>query len=124
MDSVFLRTELKRKHAEVWHAFDAQAASELVHYTSPAGFEGMITSGEIWCTDLSYVNDPREGDHGLDIIRSVVLRKSVPRTFVDAVLRSQDLFGLKRLWTWYISCFTTGLEQSYMWKDYAAAGTG
>lgn len=124
MDSVLIREELKRKHAEIWQEFDATPPSELLHYTSPAGFKGIIESGRMWCTDIGSVNDPREGDHGLEIIRSVVLRKSVPRRFLNAVQCSQDLFGLKRLWTSYISCFSAGHQQSYMWADYAACRSG
>lgn len=124
MDSSLIREELRQWYVEVWREFDATTPSELLHYTSPAGFKGIIESGQMWCTDIGHVNDPREGDHGLEIIRSVVLRKSVPRGFGDAVQSSQDLFGLKRLWTWYISCFSAGQERSYMWTDYAACGTG
>jgi hypothetical protein len=124
MEPAVIREDLKRKHSEIWQDFDSVTPSELLHYASPDAFKGIITSGQMWCTDIGYVKDSREGDHGLEIIRSVVLRKSVPRGFVEAVQRSHDLFGLKRLWTWYISCFSAGGEQAHMWADYAAGGRG
>ena len=123
MGPLEIREELKRKHNEVFSQFDATPAA-LVHYTPPAGL-GIITSGEIWCKDIRDVNDQREGDYGAEIIMSVILRKSVPRKFVEAMQRSSDLFGLKRLWTWYTFSFISShVEQPYMWTNYAACGTG
>ena len=114
-----IREELNRKHSEAFPESDSFTPSELVHYTSREGFEGIIESGKIWCTDVRHVNDPREGDHGLDVIRSIVLRKSVPESFLEAIRRSQDLFGFKRLWTCYIASFSSPMELPHMWVDYA-----
>jgi hypothetical protein len=94
-----------------------------LHYTTAAGFKGIVKSGQVWCTDICCVDDPTEGNHGLEVIKSVLQRKSVPSKFREAIQRSRDLFGLKRIYTSYVCCFASGLDQSRMWT-YAENGTG
>jgi hypothetical protein len=46
--------------------------TEIVyHYTSIDGFMGILGSRSIWLTDYSYLNDRREIEHGVDIVRGV-----------------------------------------------------
>ena len=124
MDFSQLRGELRQKFDEICLEFDSAPPPQLLHYTSPAGFRGFVKSGTIWCTDIRHVNDPREGDHGFEVLKVVLQRKSVPKEFLGAVHSSQDLFGLKRLYTSYVASFSSGSEEAYMWTDYAAKGTG
>jgi hypothetical protein len=123
MNFLPLREELRQKFNEICE-FDSDPPPRSLHYTSPAGFRGIVKSGTIWCTDIRHVNDPRVGDHGLKVLKAVLKQKSVPERFLEAVLRSQDLFGLKRLYTSYVASFSSGPEKAYMWTDYAAKGTG
>ena len=118
-----VRRKLREKQREIWDDLKTVEAGWL-HYTSPAGFRKIIETRQIWCTDIRDVNDPREGDHGQDVVRSVVRRKSVPKEFADKVIRSSDLFGLKRNWTIYVACFCSAGEQARMWEDYACQCTG
>ena len=124
MNFLALREELRRKFNEICLEFDSVPPPQLLHYTSPTGFRGIVESATIWCTDIRHVNDPREGDHGFEVLKTVLQRKSVPKEFLEAVHRSQDLFGLKRLYTSYVASFSSGLEEAYLWTDYAAKGTG
>lgn len=124
MNPSALREDLRRHFNETCLDLDSSPPSELHHYTCPAAFRNIITSQRIWCTDICRVNDTREGDCGLEVIRSVVQRKSVPREFLEAIASSGDLFGLKRICTSYISSFASGLEQPRMWTEYAARGSG
>ena len=105
----FVRQELRRKQSEIWEPYESRSTPELFHFTSPQGFRGIIEKHELWCTDVRYVNDPREGDHGLSVVKSVMKRKSVYKEFEKSVLESDNLFGMKEAWTprsWAIS-FTT-----------------
>ena len=122
----FVAQELRRKGNEIWHEYDAYPPAELLHYAPPSGVRGILTLRQIWCTDVLHVTDPREGDHGLAVIRSVVRRRrrSVDRPFADIILKSTSLFGLKETWTEYIACFCSSGEQPYMWRDYAGGGDG
>jgi hypothetical protein len=118
-----VREELRRKQTEIWEPYDGDPIPELFHFTSPDGFIGIIEKHQLWCTDVRHVNDPREGDHGLSVVQSIVTRKSVYRPFKEHVLDSPSLFGMKSDWTGYIFCFCSS-ELPHMWQDYAKRGTG
>ena len=119
-----LRAELRLKFDEVCAELDATPPPQLLHYTSPGGFKGIVESASLWCTDIRNVNDSSEGDHGMSVLKGVLHTKSVPRKFSDAVYACNDLFGLKRLYTSYVTSFSSGSEEPYMWNNYAAKGTG
>jgi hypothetical protein len=112
-----LRQELHRQRDPIY------VPDFVFHYSSPEGIRGILSSRQLWCTDINHVkNDPYEGDHCLPIIRRVIRRKSVPRSFRD---NFWDVgIGLKTHFTSYIACFCADAEQSQMWQDYAANSTG
>lgn len=119
-----VKQRLKQKQSEIWDEYDSYPTPELFHFTTPCGFRGITEKRQLWCTDIRYVNDSREGDHGMSVIRSVMQRKSIYKPFKDSVLAAESLFGMKINFTAYICCFCSAGEQEYMWRDYAAAGTG
>jgi hypothetical protein len=123
-----VRDELRLKQSEIWQEFDSNPPSELLHFTSTPGFEGIMRSGELWCADIRNVNDSREGDHGMDIIRIAVAKRpfSLPENFRKWIRAPyfSGLFGLKDSYTVYISCFSVGPADGTMWNDYADTGRG
>ena len=38
----------------------------LYHYTDESGFKGILTSGQLWLTDILTLNNPSELTHGLN----------------------------------------------------------
>jgi hypothetical protein len=118
-----VRQELRRKQSEIWDPYDSPTP-ELFHFTSPQGLRGIIENRQLWCTDVAHVNDPREGDHGLSVLKSVLKRKSVYKWFKEPILSSDTLSGMKAQWTSYIACFCSTGEQLHMWQDYAVGGAG
>ena len=60
----------------------------------------------------------------MDVIRRVITCKSVPEEFRQAVLRNNSLFGAKRNFTYFISCFSSSQDEPSMWKDYAESSAG
>jgi len=44
----------------------------IYHYTTMAGFKGIVESREIWATDLRYMNDPTELKLGYDYLNRTV----------------------------------------------------
>jgi hypothetical protein len=125
MEPSDLREELRQKFSEICEENGAPLPPELAHYTSPSGFNGIITSRHLWCTDICDVRgDPEEGDYGMEIVKSVVRRKPVPVGFRQKVGSAKHLFGLKDIVRSYVSCFYSGPEQPCMWKEYAVGGTG
>lgn len=47
---------------------------KLWHYTSVAGFQGIIASGAIYATDVRYLNDAEEFIHARKMASEVVAR--------------------------------------------------
>jgi hypothetical protein len=49
----------------------------------------------LWCTEIRSVNDVREGDHGMDIIRIAVARRpfSLPKNFSEMDQPTLLFFG-------------------------------
>ena len=97
-----VRQELRRKQSEIWDPYDSPTP-ELFHFTSPQGLRGIIENHQLWCSDVAHVNDPREGDYGLSVLKSVLKRKSVYKWFKEPILSSDTLSGMKAQWTSYMS---------------------
>jgi hypothetical protein len=117
-----IRDELKSIDNEV---FPDSCPDELVHYTTPDGFKGIIATHEMWCTDLRHVTDKCECNYGMDVIKSVILKKCVPPQFKEAIRHENTLFGAKERFRGFIACYCSSRDESpYMWKNYAAGGTG
>jgi hypothetical protein len=62
-------------------AADEQPPSRLYHYTSAEGLLGIIHSGEVWATNVLYLNDASELSHARDILESEL--KSQPMKLPD-----------------------------------------
>ena len=72
--------EQLRKDTNLW-------PTRLFHYTSAQGLHGIISGTELWATDVRFLNDAREFDHGLDLARAVV--EGVVLTDIEEQLRSE-----------------------------------
>ena len=117
-----VKKELSRRVHELWREFDSVQPAELLHYTTPSGVRGILGRGELWLTDVKDVkNDKREGDYGLDVIKSVVtkLQTSLPEALVSGVRNLESIYGSNRAWTQYITCFCSAGEQRNMLSKFA-----
>ena len=89
-----LRDELGCSHSRIWDEYDRGIPQELLHYTKPSGFRGIVAAKELWVSDICQMDDPTEGLYARDLLRQVVRRKSVPGWFEELIWRSPTLFGL------------------------------
>jgi hypothetical protein len=48
--------------------FSTPIPEEVWHYTTLAGFEGILTSGKLWATDVRFTNDKTEFIHARDVV--------------------------------------------------------
>lgn len=46
---------------------------KMYYYTSTETMQKILQNGNIWATNLAYMNDEREISNGLDEIRSILL---------------------------------------------------
>ncbi len=59
----------------------------IYHYTSLAGFVGIVESKQIWLSDFSYLNDSRELVHGTRLATDVI----------DSIVRAKPAVGVQGL---------------------------
>src|SRR5688572_11515034 len=72
--------------------FGVDTPDLLFHYTTSAGLVGIIESGKIWTSKISYMNDTSEVQLALDYIRNEIdlQRKGFGKTRTDEEL---DVMG-------------------------------
>jgi hypothetical protein len=95
-------------------------AKVIYHYTDVRGLTGMITSGRIWATHVSRLNDTTEYEIGVsfvtDFIRANLQRASKP--IIDKAIsefRSVDTF---------IACYSAATDLLSQWRAYSGTKTG
>ena len=49
-----------------------QEPEEIFHYTDVGGLKGIVENGELWCTDIQYLNDGSEFTHGIELIEKEI----------------------------------------------------
>ncbi|KQM32907.1 hypothetical protein ASF03_11280 [Rhizobium sp. Leaf68] len=100
----------------------------LYHYTSEIGLRGILSTREIWLSDLNSSNDPRELQLGLTTIQTVaekIGRKEysaqnarVLTQLIDKILKYYENSSC------YTACFTHKADNINMWREYSKNGEG
>lgn len=107
--------------------------SILWHYTTYAGFEGIILSKKIWATEYRFLNDREEFLHAKQLAQELVefepeftgevfpardmLRKAVNIAFNTGYLHEERLRVM-------VASFTADGDQLGQWRGYAGNSTG
>lgn len=115
--------------------------SSLFHYTTASGLVGIIRSGELWSSNVRYLNDASELRHGRYLLTLEVERRLRPWTTtlhernVVFPIESVFLMELQRQLNWdhmltdrsdsapsvYAACFCTDGDLLSQWRGYAGA---
>lgn len=97
----------------------------VFHYTDRNGLAGILNSGELWATSISYLNDTREVEHGRDLILATLSshidylqRQSVSRRLYDIANAMND-WGIVPI---YVCCFSEDDDSLSQWRAYAPRG--
>ena len=96
----------------------------LYHYTSAAGFHGIVSSKVLRATNFSYLNDSSEIQHGHEIVKRVIkehlktTKRTKPKKFLSrAAKRIEDIsVGLE----FYLACFCTKSDRLSQWRAYGS----
>jgi hypothetical protein len=104
---------------------------KLWHYTSIQGFQGIVTSGSIYATDLRFLNDREEFTHARNIADGIVaaapeldakgfpnkeiLAKAVTVAFDTGPLRKSQVF---------VASFSAEEDQLGQWRGYSRGSSG
>lgn len=117
---------------------------DLYHYTTIAGLKGILDRERLWATHVSYLNDTRELEHGIDEVCAMMaessdrIRSLTPpegSKLDDHALNSYaDLVGLARTIIAnhrslyapdngpFVACLSRSRDQLSQWRGYGPAG--
>jgi hypothetical protein len=104
---------------------------EVWHYTTMHGFEGIVTSGRLWATDVRFLNDLTEFVHAREIAQTLVAEmpaqdlddvwvKERTQQLVDAYFEVGPLSPSKL--EMYIVSFTVLEDGLSQWRGYGSDG--
>jgi hypothetical protein len=93
----------------------------LYHYTSPGGLHGILRSRTIWATDVRFLNDAKEAQYAIDLVKERITAKSsaFPRDIERRWNRALALASETRV---YVACFSKEGDSLSQWRAYAKAG--
>jgi len=94
--------------------------STLYHYTTPAGFQGILQSKGIWATDTRFLNDRDEFKTGWDVFRDVLaanearLKQDHQEVYnqISAIIRGIHIM------TSHVASFTLNGDMLSQWRGY------
>jgi|ERR1035437_672862 hypothetical protein len=94
----------------------------LYHYTSPAGFLGIIDSKTIWATGAEHLNDSQEVLHAIKIAQGLLPEFESEHPAVPVVrdlLENRLEEGLRRI---YVASWAEDGDQLSQWRGYGGGG--
>jgi hypothetical protein len=100
----------------------------LSHYTTLAGLVGIIETGQIWASNVRYLNDSRELDHGVDAsleaIESLLSQRRALRAWKDALRKVDVSLRSGQLPNTYAACFCEKSDLLSQWRGYGGTEQG
>jgi hypothetical protein len=95
----------------------------VYHYTSVDTMMKIVTSGKIWATSISYLNDSSEGEHFLRMVRRRLPDLLAQYQLQHSVLRELDGKAQveKRP---FIASFSAEGDSLPQWRSYCPRGNG
>jgi hypothetical protein len=99
----------------------------LSHYTNLVGLVGIVDYGEIWASNVSFLNDRRELQYGLDAAAKVVKKFASKETYAEwHKPLSTALARLRagRIPNTYAACFCEKSDLLSQWRGYGGAEQG
>ena len=99
----------------------------LYHYTTQAGFLGIVKNKEIWATHTQYLNDRREYLHALRIVReeimAIVRATNGPQHKELLKDMADDVEGIESM-NVCVSSFSEDKDSLSQWRAYSGASSG
>jgi hypothetical protein len=119
--------ELSLKILADWRAHHANVPGRLYHYTTGSGLVGMLSNGEMWASDLAYLNDASELQYAIDLIKDVKnsLSKDISPEAAELFRRS-EIFDAPHIpgVSYHVACFCTNGDLLSQWRAYGGATDG
>jgi hypothetical protein len=99
----------------------------LYHYTSMAGFQGIVESGTVWVSDLSFLNDRSELIHASRIIEEELASAASQASPLVVELLTRAKLTVSPddpSIGYYAICFCEGADLLSQWRVYGEGGRG
>jgi len=119
-----------RIHMDWLSKFYKGQPNKLFHYTNAHGFHGIMDSGEIFATHISYLNDSSEYVHLIDIMRRAIdlLKTDTPDIHqtepIRTVVNYLDSFSSEHIPQVYVTCFSSEENDLGQWRAYSGGEGG
>ena len=97
----------------------------LYHYTTQAGFLGIIQSQSLWATDMRYLNDKREYLLAMELLSERVKSLAVQSAGSPPALYLEKLQErLANIWSWqfFVVSFSEDGDLLSQWRGYGQGG--
>jgi len=101
----------------------------LYHYTDESGLKGILTSGQLWLTDILTLNDPSELTHGLTQASQILNEKAADGP-PETKLFAHDFEGfilagkLQRSGEYFSASFSSQGDDLTQWQAYGNNARG
>ena len=99
--------------------------SALFHYTNFEGLSGIVRSGELWATNIHYLNDHTEFNHALEIAKlelSNRLSKYSREKEAPFLQMTMDRLSSFSNLNVFAACFSELSDDLGQWRGYASSG--
>ena len=113
----------------------------LYHYTTQKGLLGIVETGEIWATNIFYLNDATEYEYAFKMLKDKINEKieklePSPKGIASLIPALNDIekqFYYKLIYTlddlkasnpFYICSFSENKDQLSQWRGYCPKGNG
>jgi hypothetical protein len=132
-DIEYVRDEDKREYLRfaLHHirSFAHTPVSEIWHYTDAEGLIGILRSGQIWCTQVSCLNDSLEQRYFGDLLHTAIkaLRAKNTDSNLAVMLRIADEAFDRRDFAvtgHFVACFSEVEDDLGQWRGYGGGQCG
>jgi hypothetical protein len=120
--------ELEMSSTRVADNSDVTDVPVIYHYTDPKGLIGILSDGQLWATDIGYLNDSSELRHAQEVQRQLlgeIIKESpdgsLQRRLATKALEGRHPFTGEKT---YVVCFCAEDDLLTQWKTYGAWGSG
>jgi hypothetical protein len=91
----------------------------LYHYTSGQGLFGIISSGELHCSNINFLNDPSEKSYFQDLLTSVFNESTESKEIYKALYSDSFQRSVLTPGETFIASFSKNDDSLSMWNYYA-----
>jgi hypothetical protein len=114
--------KIQATHEQYWPRPEG-VVDEIFHYCDATGLHGIVTSKNLWASDIFSLNDSSEVEYARRVICDVLSR-------YDLLSSLKELFSLEGFldtykgWNTHVCCFSAGPDLLSQWRAYGAQGNG